>query len=61
MLALLRDDLASQIVTNYEHDLQKVYADFTRKWIETMDNLNLLGHCGGSGDHQRHEEALNCS
>ena len=61
MLALLRDDLASQIVANYEHDLQTVYADFTRKWIETMDDLNLLGHCGGYGDHYQREEALDCS
>ncbi|CAN9182269.1 unnamed protein product [Alternaria alternata] len=61
MLALLRDDLASQIVTNHEHDLQIVYADFTRKWIESMDDLNLRGHCGGYGNHYRHEEALDCS
>jgi hypothetical protein len=61
MLALLRDDLASQIVTKHEHNLQTVYADFTRKWIESMDDLNLRGHCGGYGSHYRHEEALDCS
>ncbi|CAN9216139.1 unnamed protein product [Alternaria alternata] len=53
--------LASQIVANYEHDLQTVYAEFTRKWIETMDDLNLLGHCGGYGDHYQRKEALDCS
>jgi hypothetical protein len=61
MLALLRDELASQIVTNHEHDLQTVYADFTRKWIETMDYLNLCGHCGGYGDHYQRKETLGCS
>ena len=61
MLALLRDDLASQIVMNHEHDLQIVYADFTRKWIESMDDLNLRSRCDGYGNHYRHEEALDCS
>ncbi|CAN9174083.1 unnamed protein product [Alternaria alternata] len=26
-----------------------------------MDDLNLRGHCGGYGNHYRHEEALDCS
>jgi hypothetical protein len=60
MLALLRDDLASQIVPNYSWDPETVYEDFSRKWIETTDNLNLLGHCGGTGEHYK-RNAARCS
>jgi hypothetical protein len=58
MMSLLVPELSSRIDINYNVDIPKAYADFTRAWIETAEDLNLLAHCGASGEKYFPDETI---